>query len=96
MLNYSNLTVAEVLRYGTLDGLPEPQLKLIELIEQMNDEICELEAEAAKAERQIEIAEEQVYFARELVEVIDNWTTELPKTKQAAYKVIRDNTQFET
>ena len=96
MLNYSNLTVAEVLRYATLDGLPEPLLKLIELIERMNDEICELEAEAAKAKRQIEIAEEQVYFARELVEAIDNWTTELQKTKRAAYKVIRDNTQFET
>ncbi len=93
MLNYSNLTVAEVLRYGTLDGLPEPLLKLIE---RMNDEICELEAEAAKEKRQIEIAEEQVYFARELVEAIDDWTTELPKTKQAAYKVIRGNTQFET
>lgn len=93
MLNYSNLTVSEVLRYGTLDGLPEPLLKLIE---RMNDEICELEAEAAKAERQIEIAEEQVYFARELVEAIDDWTTELPKAKQAAYKVIRSNTQFET
>ena len=93
MLNYSNLTVAEVLRYGTFDGLPEPLLKLIE---QMNDEICELEAEAAKAKRQIEIAEEQVYFARELVEAIDDWTTELPETKQAAYKVIRNNTQFET
>ena len=93
MLNFSNLTPAEVLRYAAIDGVPEPLLKTIE---RMNDEICELEAEAAKAERQIEIAEEQVYFARELVEAIDNWTTELPKTKQAEYKVIRYNTQFET
>ena len=93
MLNFSNLTPAEVLRYAAIEGVPEPLLKLVE---RMNDEICELEVEAAKAERQIEIAEEQVYFARELVEAIDNWTTELPKTKQAAYKVIRDNTQFET
>ena len=93
MLNFSNLTPAEVLRYAAIEGVPEPLLKLIE---RMNDEICELEAEAAKAKRQIEIAEEQVYFARELVEAIDEWTTELPKTKQAAYKVIRDNTQFET
>jgi hypothetical protein len=93
MLNFSNLTPAEVLRYAAIEGVPEPLLKLIE---RMNDEICELEVEAAKAKRQIEIAEEQAYFARELVEAIDNWTTELPKTKQAAYKVIRDNTQFET
>ena len=93
MYNFSNMTPAEVLRYAAIDGVPEPLLKLIE---RMNDEICELEAEAVKAKRQIEIAEEQVYFARELVEAIDNWTTELPKTKQAAYKVIRDNTQFET
>ena len=57
MLNFSNLTPAEVLRYATIDGVPEPLLKLIE---RMNDEICELEAEAAKAKRQIEIAEEQV------------------------------------
>ena len=93
MLNFSNLTPAEVLRYAAIEGVPEPLLKLIE---RMNDEICELEAEAATAKRQIEIAEEQVYFARKLVEAIDNWTTELPKTKQAAYKVIRDNTLFET
>lgn len=93
MLNFSNLTPAEVLRYAAIEGVPEPLLKLIE---RMNDEICELEAEAAKAKRQFEFAEEQVYFARELVEAIDKWTTELPKTKQAAYKVIRDNTQFET
>ena len=93
MLNFSNLTPAEVLRYAAIDGVPEPLLKLIE---RMNDEICELEVEAAKAKRQIEFAEEQVYFARELVEAIDKWAEELPKTKQAAYKVIRDNTQFET
>ena len=93
MLNYSNLTVDEVLRYGTLDGLPEPLLKLIE---RMNDEICDLEDEADDAKRQIEIAEEQVYFARELVEAIDDWTTELPKTKQTEYEEIRYNTQFET
>ena len=84
MLNFSNLTPAEVLRYAAIEGVPEPLLKLIE---RMNDEICELE---------VEVAEEQVYFARELVEAIDDWATELPKTKQAAYKVIRDNTQFET
>ena len=93
MFNFSNLTPAEVLRYAAIEGVPEPLLKLVE---RMNDEICELEVEVAKAKRQIEIAEEQVYFARELVEAIDDWATELPKTKQAAYKVIRDNTQFET
>lgn len=93
MLSYSNLTVAEVLRYGTLDGLPEPLLKLIE---RMNDEICDLEDEASNTRRQCEIAEEQVYYARELVEAIDDWTTELPKTKQTEYKEIRCNTQFET
>lgn len=93
MFNFSNLTPAEVLRYAAIEGVPEPLLKLVE---RMNDEICELEVEVAKAKRQIEIAEEQVYFARELVEAIDGWATELPKTKQAVYKVIRDNTQFET
>ena len=93
MLNFSNLTPAEVLRYAAIEGVPEP---LLNLIERMNDEICELEAEAAEAKRQIEIAEEQVYFARELVEAIDDWATELPKTNQAEYKVIRDDTQFET
>ncbi len=93
MLNFSNLTPAEVLRYAAIEGVPEPLLKLVE---RMNDEICELEVEVAKAKRQIEIAEEQVYFARELVEAIDDWATELPKTKHAAYKVIRANTQFET
>ena len=93
MLNFSNLTPAEVIRYAAIDGVPEPLLKLLE---RMNDEICELKIESAKAKRRIEIAEEQVYFARELVEAIDNWTKELPKTKQAAYKVIRDDTQFET
>lgn len=93
MLNFSNLTTDEVIRYAAIDGVPEPLLKLIE---RMNDEICELEAEASKAKRQIEIAEEQVYFARELVEAIDKWAEELPKTKQATYSEIRDNTQFET
>ena len=93
MLNYSNLTPDEVLRYAAIDGVPEPLLKTIE---RMNDEICELEAEAAEAKLQIEIAEEQAYFARKLVEAIDNWTTELPKTNQAAYSAIRDNTLFET
>lgn len=93
MLNFSNLTPAEILRYATLEGVPEPLLKLIE---KMNDEICELEIAATRANRQIEIAEEQVYFARELVEAVDDWAKGLPKTKQIAYKVIRDNTQFET
>ena len=93
MLNFSNLTTDEVIRYADIYGVPGPLLKIIE---RLNDEICELEAEAAKAKLQIEIAEEQDYFARELVEAIDDWATELPKTKQAAYKVIRENTQFET
>ena len=93
MINFSNLTPDEVLRYAAIEGVPEPLLKLIE---RMNDEIYDLKFEVANARHQIEIAEEQVYFARELVEAIDDWATELPKTKQAAYKVIRDNTQFET
>ena len=49
MLNFSNLTLVEVLWYAAIDGVPEPLLKLIE---RMNDEICELEAEAAKAENE--------------------------------------------
>jgi len=80
MLNFSNLTPAEVLRYAAIEGVPEP---LLNLIERMNDEICELEAEAAEAKRQIEIAEEQVYFARELVEAIDDYFRKRskPRTK---------------
>ena len=55
-----------------------------------------MEVEASKAKRQIEIAEEQAYFARELIGEIDKWAEGLPKTKQATYSAIRDNTLFET
>ena len=54
MFNFSNLIFVEVLRYVAIEGVPEPLLKLVE---RMNDEICELEVEVAKAKRQIEIAE---------------------------------------
>ncbi len=93
MLNFSNLTTDEVIRYADIYGVPGPLLKMIE---QLNAQISEMEVEASKAKRQIEIAEEQAYFARELIGEIDKWAEGLPKTKQAAYKVIRDNTQFET
>ncbi len=92
MINFSNLSVEEFFRLNQ-DSIPScTQDKLFEMIE----EIKKQDEEIKRLERNNELAWEQVSFARDLVETIDNFAErELPKTKQKMYNTLRENTYFE-
>ncbi len=92
MINFSNLSVEEFFRLNQ-DSIPSCiQDKLFEMIE----EIKKQDEEIKRLERNNELAWEQVSFARDLVETIDNFAErELPKTKQKMYNTLRENTYFE-
>lgn len=91
-MTVSNLTLEEYIRVNR-DSIPS---QLLALIDDATDELGYAEDREKKKDKEIELLWEQIDFAKDLIEGIDNWATELPKTKQASYKVIRDNTQFET
>ena len=88
----NGLTPREYFRvYG--DELPAPAQTLIS---DLMDEVEEYENDEKGNKRENEIREEQLYFARELVESLDLWAkANLPKTKLKEYMILRDNTQFE-
>ena len=53
------------------------------------------EGDLAEAERRIERLEEQIYFAQDLIDCLTRFSETLPKTKQAAFKALLDNSSFE-
>lgn len=92
MLSFSNLSVEELFRLNQ-DNIPVGiQDKFFEMIEKLKKQ----DENIKRLERNNELAWEQVIFARDLVESIDNFVEkELPKTKQKMYNNLRENTYFE-
>lgn len=91
MLNYSNLTAEEVITLYR-DTMPEPVLRALLAMEQ---QVAELKAQRQAVRRKEELMEDQLDFARNLVEAIDAWASELPAAKRKAYSVIRSDSSFE-
>ena len=91
-MNISNLTAQEYF-YLNQDKIPtEIQDKFQELVDQLE----ELKEENKAVRRNLELAEEQISFARNLVEEIDRFAEQnLSKVKKKVYDQIRENTYFE-
>lgn len=92
-MNFSSLTAQEYF-YLNQDRIPtEIQDKFQELVDQLE----ELKEENKVLERNLELSEEQIDFARNLVEEIDAFAEQnLPKVKKKVYDQIRENTYFES
>lgn len=91
MLNFSNLTYEEFYRINQFSGTKE-----IELIGNLLDEKNSFELKQEKYNSRIEVLEEQIYFAQELIDSIKEFSKTLPKTERAALKSILENTSFES
>ena len=71
-------------------------LKLSPALNEKLDYIKQLENENKKLDSKNERLYEQLYFARELINSIDDFAKEnLSKPKLKNYNIIRDNTYFE-
>lgn len=92
MISFSNLSVEEFFSLNQ-NSIPSCiQDKFFEMIEELKKQ----DEKIKRLERNNELAWEQVSFARDLVESIDNFVEkELPKTKQKMYDTLRENTYFE-
>lgn len=93
----SNMSFEEVLKYSDIP------VQLQAAIDKMLEALAQNESEIKSLRRSDELTNEQVCFARELVESIDHLVNiELPDRKtgvivdfKKAYKRIRDDTYFE-
>lgn len=92
MIIFSNMSPEEFFRLNK-DSLPD---EIVDKFLALQEELATKETEIKNLERDNELAWEQVGFARDLVETLDNFSErELPKTKQKMYNSIRENAYFE-
>ncbi len=71
-------------------------LACLERVTQENAELAaDLESEKKDTSRQVELAEEQIYFARELVENLQEVVKTLPPKHQKALLAALDDASFE-
>ena len=91
-MQISNLTAEEYF-YLNQDKIPT---EIQDKFQEMVDRLISLEKENKGLRRNLELAEEQIDFARNLVEEIDAFAEEnLSKVKMKVYNQIRENTYFE-
>jgi hypothetical protein len=89
---FSNLTPQEYF-YLNQDRIPA---EIQDKFQEMVDRLISLEKDNEVLRRNLELAEEQIDFARNLVEEIDAFAEEnLSKAKKKVYDQIRENTYFE-
>lgn len=96
MANFSNMTLEEHIRYNPAFSSLPPELELY--LEELAHEMDEQFNAVRNLNRALEIAEEQAYFARELVESIKEVTkshTRARNIKQAIDRLI-ESSYFET
>ena len=92
MITFSNITPEEFIRLNQ-DSIPPEVLKYFDAFA---ERIKELENEVKILNRNEELAWEQVSFARDLVEQLDNFAEgNLSKVKLKVYNQIRENSYFE-
>ena len=92
MVHFFNITPEEFLRLNQ-DSIPT---EVLEYFDAFAERIKELEKEVEVLNRNEELAWEQVSFARDLVEQLDNFAEDnLSKVKLKVYNQIRENSYFE-
>ena len=92
MTSFSAMTASEFVRMNRA-LIPAAML---DAFEQMEDDIAGLEHIKEMHEKREERQDEQLYFARNLVQELDAFAkANLSKAKLAAYQRLRDNTSFE-
>ena len=92
MLYFSSMTAEEFLTANQQE-IPE---QVINFFQEFKERISKLESKLEVLSRSEELAWEQVSFARDLVQQLDNFSeNELSKPKQKMYNQIRENTYFE-
>ena len=92
MLYFSSMTAEEFLNANQQE-IPE---QVINFFQEFKERISKLESKLEVLSRSEELAWEQVSFASDLVQQLDNFSeNELSKPKQKMYNQIRENTYFE-
>lgn len=91
MISFSNLTLDEFIRLNP-DAVQGPALKFID---EALEKIASLEALVKINDRALEIKDEQIYFAQELIDSIEKWSLGLSKKKQVELKILLENSSFE-
>lgn len=92
MLYFSSMTAEEFLNANQQE-IPE---QFINCFKEFKEKISELESKLEVLSKSEELAWEQVSFARDLIEQLDNFSeNELSKPKQKMYNLIRENSYFE-
>ena len=92
MLYFSSMTAEEFLNANQQE-IPE---QVINCFKEFKEKISELESKLEVLSKSEELAWEQVSFARDLIEQLDNFSeNELSKPKQKMYNLIRENSYFE-
>lgn len=92
IMQISNLTAEEYFHLNQ-DKIPT---EIQDKFQEMLDRLINLEEENKVLARNLELAEEQIEFARNLVEELDQFAEQnLSKVKMKVYNQIRENTYFE-
>lgn len=91
MTYFSNMSIEEYIKLNSENISPE----FLVMVENLLDNKEELEDTIAVLKRHLELEEEQVYFAKNFVEKVDEFVKTLPKSKQTAYNQIRCDSMFE-
>lgn len=91
MIYYSSMTLGDFIRLNP-DVIQGPVLKLIE---EALEKIESLEELVKINARYLELKDEQLYFAQELIDSIERWSLGLSKKKQAELKILLENSSFE-
>lgn len=91
MISFSNLTLDEFIRLNP-DAVQGPVLKFID---EALEKIEVLEARVKMNDRDLEIKDEQIYFAQELIDSNERWSFGLSKKKQAELRSLLENSSFE-
>lgn len=92
MISFSSITAEEFLRLNE-SSIPVDFLKYFD---EFSEQIKELQTEVNNLKRSDELAWEQVSFARDLVQQLDEFVeNNLSKAKLKVYNQIRENSYFE-
>lgn len=89
-MNIENLTNEEFLQYNITDE------KIAKRFSNLLDDIEQSQNKNVKNDKRIETLLEQIYFVRELIEELQNWSVEnLSKAKLKQFNSLIDNSSFE-
>jgi len=90
----SNMSIEERVKYATESMTKE---QLLDMIYEMQDTVIKAQKDIEILEKREERMQEQIYFAQDLVEMIDNAVKQHSRFKEfkEAYRLIREETYFE-